>query len=161
MRHFVYFVLAVFCIFVGGCFEDIGRGIDEFAGGILGINAKSEATVAEIDAVGKLESGEAMLEGLLAVAGRSGISKRAQVRLVETSLNKLNDEDAGVNVLLALIGNDDFCHEAKKKILNNTGKLKSEDNKAKIVGAINSRVIGLKTAIPPNAGTIKSVLSEN
>jgi len=148
----------VCCLFAGGCFEDVGRGIDEFAGGLLGINSKVEATVAEIDAAGQLESDDAKRQGLLTIARRSGLGKREQVHLVETTYNELTHELSKVDIFLALIGNVDFCHEAKKTILNNLSLLSSEDNKANIVGAINVRVIGVKTDIPQKS--VKSQDSE-
>lgn len=159
MRIFSFIILIAFCFSLGGCFEEIGQGVNEFTAGLFRVDAKAQATIAEIDAVGRLKSYVAKLDGFLAIAKRGGLSSQGQVHLVEISLNKLSNDYAKVKVLLTLINNADFCHESKMKILHSLCKLKSEDDREVIVGAINNRVIGVKKDIPPSEGKIQAVLS--
>jgi hypothetical protein len=150
MRKYALLFLALVIVAgVSGCVEEVGKGIEEFTGGLFESNPKAEATIAEINAVAKLKSDAQMEEGFKAIASRKGISVAPQVHLVDPVINKLYYETAKVEVLLLLVNNPDFCHQAKKKILERLGKLKSESSKSKIIKAINKRVIGVKNNIPP------------
>lgn len=103
-------------------------------------DVKVEATIAEIDAVSRLKSDSAMYEGFQAIARREGLSIAAQVRLGRLASEKLYSPGDKEEVLLILIENPSFSHEAKMEILAHIGKL-PEDNKIKVLGAINNRTI--------------------
>jgi len=150
MRKYALLLLVlVIAAGVGGCIQEVGKGIDEFTGGLFESNPKAEATIAEINAVAKLKSDLAMEEGFKAIASRKGISIAPQVHLVDPVIDNLYYETVKVEVFLLLVNNPDFCHQAKKKILDRLDKLQSESNKQAILKAINKRVIGVKNNIPP------------
>jgi hypothetical protein len=99
-----------------------------------------EATIAEIDAVSKLKSDSAMYGGFKAIARREDLSIAAQVRLGRLAAEKLYSPADKEEVLLLLIKNPSFSHEGKMEILTRIDKL-PEENKIKVLGAINNRVI--------------------
>ena len=123
-------------------------------------NIKAEATIAEFSAVGRLRSDDAMSEGFLAIASRKGISPSAQSHLVVPALSSLYHESAKVEVMLELIKNPDFSHQAKKKILSNLHRLEFEASRIKVLNAINHRQIGVQNPIPTSEGKLRSVLYE-
>ncbi len=103
-------------------------------------DVKVEATLAEIDAVCRLKSDSAMYEGLKAIARRPDLSKAAQVRLAKPAIEKLYSPADKEEVLLILIKNPSFSHEAKMEILAYIEKL-PEETKIKVLSAINNRTI--------------------
>lgn len=158
-KYALLFSVLVIAAGVCGCIEEVSDGVNEFTGGLFESNVKAEATIAEINAVAKLKSDATMEEGFKTVAARKGISIAAQVHLVDPVINKLYYETAKVDVLLLLVNNPDFSHQAKKKILGRLDKLKSESSRAAILKAINARVIGVKNNIPPAKEKIESILA--
>jgi len=155
-RYAFLFALAAITFGICGCVEEVGKGINEFTGGLFESDIKTEATIAEIDAVAKLQSDVGMEEGFAVIASRNGLSVASQVHLVDPVLDKLYHETSKVKILVLLINNPDFSHQAKKKILNKLNKLKSEGYRSTVLKAINSRTIGINNNIlPQDKQTIK------
>ena len=143
-------------LFLTGCLEQVGDGFTS----LFQRDIKAEATIAEINAVSNLKSDEAMEEGFLAIASRPNLSPAAQKHLIVPALTKLYHESSKVQVLLTLVNNPDFTHQAKKKILKNLSRLESEKSRAKVLSTINQRKIGAINKIPPSEDTVKSVLTK-
>ena len=123
-------VVSVLC--VGGCVVFVSEETRRTRGG-------SDATIAEIDAVGKLSFDSERKDGYERIAERQGLSPGAQVHLVEAVLGKLSFDNAKEQVLLTLIENPDFCSVAEREILERIDRLAFESSKKKILKAISDR----------------------
>ena len=123
-------VVSVLC--VGGCVVFVGEET-------RGHRGDSDATIAEIDAIGKLSFDSERKKGYERVAEREGLGAAAQVHLVEAVLEKLSFDSAKEEVLLTLIENPDFCSAAEREILEMIDRLAFESSKKKILKAISDR----------------------
>ena len=123
-------VVSVLC--VGGCIVFVGEET-------RGHRGDSDATIAEIDAVGKLSFDSERKKGYERIAERQGLSPGAQVHLVEAVLGKLSFDNAKEQVLLTLIDNPGFCSAAEREILERIDRLAFESGKRKILKAISDR----------------------
>lgn len=117
---------------VGGCTVIVGGETRGHRGG-------SDATIVEIDAVGKLSFDSERKEGYERIARRQGLSPGAQVHLVEAALGKLSFDNAKEELLLTLIENPSFCGAAERKILESIDRLAFESAKKKVLKAISDR----------------------
>lgn len=117
---------------VGGCFVLVDEETRRARGG-------SDATIAEIDAVGELSFDSERKKGYERIAERQGLSPGAQVHLVEAVLGKLSFDNAKEQVLLTLIENPDFCSAAEREILERIDRLAFESSKKKVLKAISRR----------------------
>ena len=97
------------------------------------------ATIAEIDAVGKLHSDSGKYEGFKAIARRNPLRTEAQVHLVKPVFSSLYSESDAEDVLVTLIDNPSFSCAAKLAILRRLDSLSSESSKMTILKAINER----------------------
>ncbi len=123
-------VVSVLC--VGGCVVFVGEETRRTRG-------DSDATIAEIDAVGKLSFDSERKKGYGRIAARQGLTAAAQVHLVEAVLGKLSFDNAKEQVLLTLIENPDFCSSAEREILERIDRLAFESSKKKVLKAIARR----------------------
>lgn len=128
-------------LFVSGCSNENNQNSKGLIGRLFTRDIQSEATIAEINAVAKLRSDEAMEEGFLAIASRAGITPSAQRHMIVPALSKLYHESSKVEVLLELIKNPAFSHEAKKQILKNLFRLESERSRTEVINTINHKQI--------------------
>ena len=126
----VELVVSMLC--VGGCTVFVGEEARAHRAG-------SDATIAEIDAIGKLSFDSERKEGYERIAVREGLTARAQVRLIEAILDNLAHDSAKEQVLLTLIENPDFCGAAEREILERIDRLAFESGKKKILKAISDR----------------------
>ncbi len=126
--------LVVSALCLGGCIVFVGEETRGHRGG-------SDATIAEIDAVGKLSFDSERQEGYERIAQRQGLSPGAQVHLVEAALGKLSFDNAKEEVLLTLIDNPDFCSAAEREILESIDRLAFESSKKEVLKAISERKI--------------------
>jgi len=126
----VELVVSMLC--VGGCTVFVGEETRRTRGG-------SEATIAEIDAIGRLSFDSERKKGYERIAARDGLTAAAQVHLVEAVLGKLSFDNAKEQVLLTLIENPDLCGAAKREILERIDRLAFESSKKKILKAISDR----------------------
>ena len=123
----------------GGCLEDISTGYNDLTEGWFVEDTALAATIAEIDAVGKLHSDSGKYEGFKAIAGREPLRAEAQVHLVKPVFSSLYSESDAEDVLVALIENQSFSCAAKLAILRRLDSLSSESSKMTILKAINER----------------------
>ena len=126
----VELVVSMLC--VGGCTVFVGEETRAHRAG-------SEATIAEIDAIGKLSFDSERKKGYERIAAREGLTAAAQVHLAEAVLSKLSFDSAKEQVLLTLIENPDFCSAAEREILERIDALAFESSKKKILKAISDR----------------------
>jgi len=124
--------LVVLILCAGGCDVFVG---DE----TRRTRAGSSATIAEIDAIGKLSFNSERKKGYERIAAREGLAPAAQVHLVEAVLEKLSFDSGKEEVLLTLIENPDFCSAAEREILEGIDRLAFESSKKKILSAISDR----------------------
>ncbi|MBN1359674.1 MAG: hypothetical protein JW993_03730 [Sedimentisphaerales bacterium] len=99
----------------------------------------TDATIQEIDAVGKLDFDNNRHAAYRNIARREGLSDRAQVHLVDAVFKRLSFENMKVDVLLTLIENPCFSPAAKGAILSRLDSLAFENNKLQILQAIDKR----------------------
>lgn len=102
-------------------------------------NLEDSATLAEIDAVAKLNFENARLDGFRAVAHRAGISPGVQVHLVNTALRALDFDTGKVEILQALIRNPSFGTPAKEAIFRQLDCLSFDNSKTTVLHAIQER----------------------
>jgi len=93
--------------------------------------------IQEIDAVAKLSFDNDRAERYEQIARREGLSERAQIHLIEASLQHLSFENAKVDVLLALTENPSFTPAAKTAMLEHLDRLAFENDKRKILDALD------------------------
>jgi hypothetical protein len=98
-----------------------------------------DATIREIDAVGRLSFDQDRKRGYERIAGREALSESAQVYLIEAAFKRLAFEDARVDVLLTLVANPGFSSAAEAALLDRLDRLAFEQNKTRILDAINER----------------------
>ena len=127
--------LVVSVLWLGGCVFVVKEETHEHKG------APAGATIAEIDAVGKLSFDSDRKNGYERIAERQGLSPVAQVHLVEAALGKLSFDNAKEEVLLTLIENPDFCSAAEREILESIDRLAFESSKKEVLKAISERKI--------------------
>lgn len=140
MRTIVLAVGAIFAVLIsGGCLEDIGAGYNDLTEGWFVEDTELAATIAEIDAVGKLHSDSGKYEGFKAIAGREPLRAEAQVHLVKPVFKSLYSESDAEDVLVTLIDNPSFSCAAKLAILRRLESLSSESSKMAILKVINER----------------------
>jgi len=126
----VELVVSMLC--VGGCTVFVGDETRRTRG-------DSDATIAEIDAIGKLSFDSERKEGYERIAVREGLTARAQVRLIEAILDNLAHDSAKQEVLLTLIANQSFSDAAERKIQGQIEKLAFESSKKNVLKAISER----------------------
>jgi len=98
-----------------------------------------DVTIREIDAIGKLAFEDNRHSGYKNIAERPELGDRAQIHLIEAVFKRLAFEDAKVDVLLALVRNPSFSPAAKAVLLERLDRLAFEDNKRKILDALNEQ----------------------
>lgn len=121
--------LSVLALWLGGCVVFV----DERAAD------STDATIAEIDAVGELSFGSERKGAYEAIAAREGLAARAQVHLVEAVLNNLEHDSAKEAVLLKLVGNPDFSKAAERAIRESVDKLAFESSRQSVLKAMSDR----------------------
>ena len=124
--------LALLMLFAGGCDVFVGEETRR-------TRTSSGATIAEIDAIGKLSFDSERKEGYERIAAREGLGAAAQVHLVEAVLDKLSFDNAKEQVLLTLIENPDFRSAAERKILERIDSLAFESSKKNTLKAMSDR----------------------
>ena len=125
--------LVVSALWLGGCVFVVKEETHEHK------RVPEGATVAEIDAVGKLSFDSERKKGYERIAERQGLSPEVQVYLVEAVLDKLSFDNAKEDVLLTLIENPVFSSSAEMEILERIEALAFENSKNKILKAISDR----------------------
>ena len=104
------------------------------------VAAESEdMTIKEIDAVSKLSSQNARQEYYTSLAGRTDLSPRAQVHLVNAVFKHLSTDNAKLAVLDTLIANPSFSSAAKSTILERLGRLSADSHRTEILERLSKR----------------------
>ena len=124
---------AVSVLWLGGCVFVVKEETHEHK------RVPAGATVAEIDAVGKLSFDSERKRAYERIAERQGLSPDVQVYLVGAVLGKLSFDNAKEEVLLTLIENPGFSSSAELEILERIEALAFENSKKKILKAISDR----------------------
>jgi hypothetical protein len=97
----------------------------------------ADATIEEIDAVGKLSFDSSRHAAYKRIAERPALSDPAQIHLVEAVFANLSFESAKEDVLLTLIKNPDFSPAARQAILRNLDGLSFESARNRVLSAIS------------------------
>ena len=98
-----------------------------------------DATIREIDAVGRLAFDHDRKSGYERIARRQGLGGDAQVHLIRAVFKHLAFENAKVDVLLALVRNPSFTTAAEAALLDRLDRLAFENDKRKILDAVSAR----------------------
>lgn len=98
-----------------------------------------DATIREIDAVGRLTFDHDRKSGYDRIARRQGLGDGAQVYLIEAVFKHLSFENAKVDVLLTLVRNPSFNSAAEAALLDRLDRLAFENDKRKILDAVSAR----------------------
>ncbi len=98
-----------------------------------------DATIREIDAVGRLAFDHDRKSGYERIARRQGLGAGAQVYLIEAVFKHLAFENAKVDVLLTLVRNPSFDSAAEAALLDRLDRLAFENDKRKILDAVSAR----------------------
>ncbi len=98
-----------------------------------------DVAIREIDAVGKLAFEDDRQHGYRQIARRASLADGAQVYLIEAVFKRLAFEDAKVDVLLTLVRNPAFSVAAEAALLDRLDRLAFEDNRRKVLDAIDKR----------------------
>ena len=128
-------VVVMLMLSIGGCVVAIGN-----TGGSHSSEVSAErATIAEINAIGKLHGVASREEAYTAIAAREGLGSAEQVYLVKAVFDKLHSDSSQEDILLVLIKNPSFSNSGKSEILNRLDRINVEHSKVNILGAISRR----------------------
>ncbi len=140
MRTIILVAVALLGVLtLAGCLEDITAGYNDLTQGWFAEDTALAATIAEIDAVAKLNSDSAKYEGFKVIAARVGLPTEAQVHLVKPVFGKLYAESDKEDVLITLIDNPGFTCAAKLAILKRLDTLSSQTSRIAILKQITER----------------------
>ena len=98
-----------------------------------------DATMAEIDAVSKLDFDSNKVNGFMQIAMREPLLPPCQEHLVGAVFGSLDFEQSKKKVLVALIRNRTFSFEGKRAILNRLERLDFDSTKQDILNELNRR----------------------
>jgi len=130
-----------------GCVVSIGggsRGPDHSAPPTVVVTDSADAaTIAEIDAVAKLNMDSDRAHALGQIAERGALAAPVQVYLVKVTYRSLSFDESKTNILAKIIARADFCDATRNAIVSQLGKLSFDSNRQYILQQINER---LKTA---------------
>ncbi len=143
----------VFSTFLGlgfvmtGCVVSIGGGSHgpDRSGPptVVVTDSADAATIAEIDAVAKLNMDNDRTHALTQIAERGTLALPVQVHLVNVTYRSLSFDNNKTHVLTKIIARPDFCDATRHAIVSQLGKLSFDSNRQHILQQINER---LKTA---------------
>ncbi|AQT67711.1 hypothetical protein STSP2_00859 [Anaerohalosphaera lusitana] len=149
-------VLVVFCVVTmlcsAGCMDKILAWNEDTTTDLLGRKADLVATLAEIDAVADLKSDDGKYKGFMVIAKRPGLEIPAQERLIKRVYEELYFDDAKGDVLVTLVENTNFSHEAKREIMVGLNNIESEEEKIRVLDAVQFRRIGVNAAMGERMG---------
>ncbi len=105
-------------------------------------NPADAATLAEIDAAGRLDFDSSRVQALTQIAERSGLAPAPQVHLVNTAYRCLGFDSSKAAVLQKLIANPAFCDAARQAIVSQLNRLSFDSSRQAILNDVNKRVTG-------------------
>ena len=97
------------------------------------------ATLAEIQAAGKLTFDDSRTTAFKSIASRTNLSERAQLHLIDTVFRRLTFENSRITVLQALIENEASTYAAKQRLLGNISKFAFDSNRSAILRMLDKR----------------------
>lgn len=109
---------------------------------VVATEPEDKATLAEIDAAGRLSFDQNRKETLKAIAQRPGLTPAAQVHLANTTFRRMDFDNQKVEVLLALVRNPGFCAPAKQTIMTQLNQLSFDNDRQTILREVNERESG-------------------
>lgn len=137
----------VFGASLTGCVVSIGGGSHgpDRSGPptVVVTDSADAATIAEIDAVAKLNMDNDRTHALTQIAERGTLAVPVQVHLVNVAYRSLSFDNNKTHVLTKIIARPDFCDATRHAIVSQLGKLSFDSNRQHILQQINER---LKTA---------------
>lgn len=139
MRIVLQPVLVLFALSLSGCQIDIRLGDSRKpkpADTIVVVPA-DKATIAEIDAVMKLDFDNSRTAALKAIAKRQHLSDRAQIHLVNRTMKGIAFDNLKLEILQTLVANPHFCEGAKEALLTRLDELTFENFKTEMLRSIN------------------------
>lgn len=98
-----------------------------------------DATIEEIDVIGKLSFESDRLNGYKRIAARQELSDEAQAYLVQAIFGKLSFESSKEAALMTLVENPCFGTAGRHALLSRLERLHFENSKTRILKAINER----------------------
>lgn len=98
-----------------------------------------DMTIKEIAAVSTLSSENRRREFYTTFAGRTDLSPRAQVYLINTIFKRISSENARTAILKVLIANPSFTTDSEKAILDRLRYISSENSRAEILRRLSER----------------------
>lgn len=106
---------------------------------VVPANTDDAATIAEIDAIGKLNFDAGKVTALKNIAVRRPLAAPVQIHLVNTTLSCLSFDAGKVEVLKVLIENPEFSPGAKEAILRQMERLAFDGSRSAVLEAIQKR----------------------
>ena len=131
-------LMAILILGVCGCVITVESG-ERYPGEVVYGDPVIEATIAEIDAISKLDFDSSKVKGLSQIAAREPLYPPCQEYLVGAVFRSLDFDPSKKKVLLTLIRNRTFSFEAKRAILNRLEKLSFDSTKKDILDELNRR----------------------
>jgi len=136
------------CIVIGSHHHHHKCDVDEC------VHLEGDPIFAEIHAASRLGFDSSRTEALMNIARRPDLSPAAQVYLVRTVIRRVSFDNSRQALLLALIKNPAFSHDAKRCILGHLGHLKFDSTKTAILKAMQNRPppeVPAAPEVPPKA----------
>jgi hypothetical protein len=140
----------VFSTFLGlgfvmtGCVVSIGggsHGPDRSGPPTVVVRDSADAaTIAEIDAVAKLNMDNARTHALGQIAERGTLAVPVQVHLVNVTYRSLSFDNNKTQVLTMIIARPDFCDATRHAIVSQLNKLSFDNNRQHVLQQINERL---------------------
>jgi hypothetical protein len=127
-----------------GCVVSIGggsRGSDRHVPpAVVVTDSADAATIAEIDAVAKLNMDNDRTHALTQIAERGTLAVPVQVHLVNVAYRSLSFDNNKTHVLSKIIARPDFCDATRHAIVSQLHKLSFDNNRQHILQQINERL---------------------
>lgn len=141
MRLVLKPVLVLFALSLSGCQIDIrlGDSRNPKPADTIVVVPADKATIAEIDAVMKLDFDHSRTAALRAIAKRQNLSDQAQVHLVNRTMKGIAFDNMKLEILQSLVANPAFSNAAEQALLNQLDALTFENFKTEMLRAINKR----------------------
>lgn len=127
-----------------GCVVSIGGGSHgpDHSGPptVVVSDSADAATIAEIDAVAKLNMDNDRTHALSQIAERATLATPVQVHLVNVTYRSLSFDNNKTQVLTKIIARADFCDATRHAIVSQLGKLSFDSNRQYVLQQINDRL---------------------
>ncbi len=148
MKTIKYLLLGISCATIittfTGCVVAIGSGTGKHdhpsPPPIVVTDSADAATIAEIDAAGRLNFDSGRVATLSQIAERNALGKTAQVHLVNTTYKRLSFDNSKTEVLSKIVARADFCDATRHAIVSQLNKLSFDSSRQQILQQISERL---------------------